>query len=272
MSAPGNGANVRARRNTMPAQAAKASHFHDLHRGDTPLVLVNIWDPGSAATVISQGAPALATGSASVASAMGFGDGEAVPLPLVLENARRIASSTDLPVTLDFEGGYATDTATLAENIRNVIATGVVGINFEDQVIGGSGLHAIDDHVARIAAIREIAEAEGVDLFINARTDVWLDAGKAVILPAERLREAITRGLAFAAAGANGFFVPGLTDAEQIAELCEAVPLPINAMHFEGMPSMADLALAGVRRISFGPGPYSCAMAALARQAQAAYH
>ncbi len=255
----------------MPARSIKAALFHDLHRGDAPLVLVNVWDPGSAATVSSQGAPALATGSASVASAMGFADGEAVPLPLVLDNARRIAASTDLPVTLDFEGGYSTHPATLADNIGKVIATGVVGINFEDQVIGGSGLHAVDEHVARITAIRAAARTAGIDLFINARTDVWLDAGKAVIPPEERLREAITRGQAFAAAGANGFFVPGLTDAGQLAELCRAVPLPINAMHFQGMPSIAELALAGVRRISFGPGPYSCAMAALAREAQAAY-
>lgn len=255
----------------MPAQSEKAALFHALHRAGDPLVLINIWDPGSAASVEAAGAPALATGSAPAARAMGFGDGENVPLALVLDNASRIAAATALPVSLDFEGGYATDPGTLAGHVRSVIATGVVGINFEDQVIGGSGLHAIGDQAARIAAIRATAQAEGIDLFINARTDVWLDAGKALIAPGDQLQEAITRGLAYAAAGASGYFVPGLTDARLFAELCQAIPLPINAMHFDGMPTIAELTEAGVRRISFGPGPYSRAMAALTDAARAVY-
>lgn len=254
----------------MPAQSDKASVFHALHRAGDPLVLINIWDPSSAAAVEAAGATALATGSASVARALGFGDGEEVPLALALDNASRIVAATALPVSLDFEGGYATDPDTLAGHVRSVIATGVVGINFEDQVVGGSGLHAIGDQAVRIAAIRATAQAEGIDLFINARTDVWLDAGKA-IAPDDRMQQAINRGLAYAAAGASGYFVPGLTDAQMFAQLCQAIPLPINAMHFAGMPTIAELTQAGVRRISFGPGPYSRAMKALTEEARAVY-
>lgn len=165
----------------MTDQQARAAAFRALHLPGDPVILFNIWDPGSARAVAEAGAKALATGSASVGGARGYGDAEGVPLDEVLANAAAIVASVDLPVSLDFEGGYAVDSQEVAANVARVIETGVVGINFEDQVIGGEGLHPLELQAERIAAIRQAAEAAGIDFFVNARTDVWLRAGRSAL-------------------------------------------------------------------------------------------
>lgn len=254
----------------MSDQAARARTFAALHVPGEPIVLFNIWNPGSAEAVAKAGAKALATGSASVAAARGYPDAETLPLDDALANAARIVASVDLPLTLDFEGGYAVEPEKVADNVARVIETGAIGINFEDQVIGGEGLHPVALQADRIAAIRAASDAAGVDLFVNARTDVWLSAGKT--LPVEtRYNEALSRATAYAAAGANGFFAPGLADEALIERLCEASPLPVNAMMFDGMPSHARLAELGIARISHGPGPFRHAMAALTEAARKIY-
>jgi 2-methylisocitrate lyase-like PEP mutase family enzyme len=152
----------------MTSQSTRAAAFRALHQPGNPLVLFNIWDPGSAKHAVQAGAKAVATGSASVGGALGFGDAESVPLDLVLDNVARICGAVDLPVSLDFEGGYAVDPGELAVNFSRVIATGVIGCNFEDQVIGGTGLHPTDVQAKRIAALRSTSDFA----FINARTDM----------------------------------------------------------------------------------------------------
>src|SRR5512139_4073753 len=114
--------------------------FVRLHVPGEPLVLFNVWDVGSAIAVAKAGAKAIATGSASVAMANGFGDGQELPMDFVLANAKRIADAVDLPVTVDFEGAYSADPGEAGQNIAKLAATGVVGCNFEDQVVGGEGL------------------------------------------------------------------------------------------------------------------------------------
>ena len=174
----------------------------------------------------------------------------------------------DLPVTLDFEGGYAEAPDQVTANVARVIKAGVVGINFEDQVVGTGDLQSPDAQSARIAAVRRAAQAAEVPLFINARTDLFLkehDRAKHAGL----VQQAIERAAAYAQAGASGFFVPGLVDADLIGTICQATPLPVNAMMMAGAPSPADLAAAGVARISFGPGPYVAAMAGLAERFRA---
>src|SRR4029078_6779392 len=121
-------------------QKEKAEWFKSLHVKGTPVILFNIWDAGSARTLEQAGAKAIATGSWSVAAAHGFDDGETIPLELVLANIKRIVDSVAVPVTLDFETGYATELSALKENIRNVITAGAVGINFEDRIIGADDL------------------------------------------------------------------------------------------------------------------------------------
>ncbi|MFN2260199.1 MAG: isocitrate lyase/phosphoenolpyruvate mutase family protein [Parasphingopyxis sp.] len=255
----------------MTAQQSRAEAFHALHIPGDPLVLFNIWDPGSAAAVAGAGAKALATGSASVGGARGYGDAEGVPLDEVLANAAAIVRAVDLPVSLDFEGGYAVAPDEVAANVARVIETGVVGINFEDQVIGGEGLHPVELQADRIAAIRRAADEAGVDFFINARTDVWLKAGRTTLAAEALFDEAARRCEAFAAAGASGFFVPGLADEEELRRICDLSPLPVNAMMFEAMPSPARLGKLGIARISHGPGPWKLAMEALEEAARGVY-
>ena len=213
------------------------------------------------------GAKAIATGSASVAAAHGFADGEALPLDLVLANAGRIVRTVDLPVTIDFEGGYAVAPEALAANVRRLADTGAVGCNLEDQVIGGEGLHPVALQAERVRAARAAA---GPDFFLNARTDIFLKAPRDTHDEA-MLDQALARGRAYADAGASGLFVPALLDLRLLARFCEASPLPVNALPLPGGPSATELAAAGVARISYGPFPYRAAMKALKEAGEAIY-
>lgn len=241
--------------------------FAALHEPGKPLLLYNIWDAGSAKAVAAAGAPALATGSHSLAEANGFADGERIPFNLFLDCVRRIAGAVDVPVSADFEGGFAADPARLEEHARYLAEAGAVGCNFEDQVVGGERLHEIAEQAARIAAVA----ASG--LFVNARTDLFLKPLVAGEDPNDRglLGEALKRAAAYAEAGAACFFVPGVSDAELIAETCERSPLPVNVMMRPGLPDLATLAQAGVARVSWGPGPWRAAMARLTDEARALY-
>jgi len=244
--------------------AAKFETFAALHVPGDPVILYNIWDAGSAQAVAKAGAKALATGSHPVGDAAGFGDGQQVPLDFVFDNARRIMAAVDLPLTVDFEGAYSADPAAGAANVARLAATGAVGCNFEDQVIGGEGLHPLDLQVRRIAAIRE---AVGAAFFINARTDLFL---KTTTYDDALVDEAIERGKAFADAGASGFFVPRLADPRQIERVVAAVPLPLNVIAFPGAPPKSEWAAAGVARISHGPFPHRALMAKLEEMAREA--
>ena len=246
----------------MSTQKEKAELFTSLHIKGSPLILFNIWDAGSAKAIEQVGAKAIATGSWSVAAANGFDDGEKVPLELVFANLERIVGSVDLPVTLDFEGGYATDVAKLKENIRGLLAAGGIGLNFEDRIVGGGGLHSIEDQSARIEAIREEAEAAGVPLYINARTDVFLQTYPAVNDEAE-VEQALQRAEAYAKAGASGFFAPGLRDPNLIKKVCEGSSLPVNILALADTPATKTMTELGVARISYGASPYRQMIAAL---------
>ena len=254
----------------MSMQKEKADVFTNLHQKGSPLVLFNIWDAGSARAIEQAGAKAIATGSWSVAAANGFDDGEKMPLELALTNIERIVASVSLPVTLDFESGYATELSELKENIEKVLAAGAVGINFEDRIIGGDGLHPIDVQCERIKAIRESAEKASIPLFINARTDVFLQTYPAKHDETE-LEEAVRRAAAYAAAGASGLFAPGLRDPELIKVLCERSPLPVNIMVLPDTPPATTLAQLGVARISYGPIPYRQMVEALKEAARNAF-
>jgi len=244
-------------------QSNKARLFAGLHIKGDPIVLYNIWDAGGAKAIADAGAKAIATGSWSVAGAQGFADGEAIPLDLALTIVSRIAASVDLPLTVDFEGGYAEDPETIAKNVTQVIAAGAIGVNFEDQRVGGSGLYDSKTQHGRVKAVRRAAEAADLALFINARTDLFLKE-PARDKHAQLLDEAKDRAASYKEAGADGFFVPGLVDPRLIADICEAVSLPVNVMMRDGAPGLKELASLGVARVSYGPGPYISAMAALA--------
>lgn len=247
-------------------QNEKAAHFAGLHVKGTPLLLYNVWDAGSAKAVLAAGAQAIATSSWSVAAAQGYRDGEELPKALAEQIVGRIVATTELPVTVDFEGGYSEDEGDLAVNVARLLDLGVIGINFEDRVVKGAGLYDIARQIARIAAIRDMAERRGMTLFINARTDVFFAHAEDT---ARAIPEALDRAKAYAAAGASGLFVPGLTEAAQIAQVCAGTTLPVNVMVMDGVPSTERLAALGVARISYGPIPYIRLAEALEQGARA---
>src|SRR5260370_20923366 len=214
---------------------------------------------------MAAGVQAIERSSWSVAEPQGYRDGEAIPIALAEQIVARIAATIDAPVTVDFEGGYSEDNDKLAENVSRLLDLGVIGINFEDRVVKGAGLYSLDRQARRIAAIRKAAEQKGVDLFINARTDVFFEHGEDA---AQAVSEALDRAKAYAAVGASGFFVPGLVDDALIGKICEGVSLPVNVMVMDGVPSNARLSERGVARISYGPIPYIRAMRALGHEAR----
>lgn len=175
-----------------------AADFHALHQGPEVLRLPNAWDAASARTIESAGAKAIATSSAAVAWAHGFADGHHLPVSKLVATIEEIARVVSAPITADAEGGYADNPADAAQNIVALMRAGAVGINIED------GRESHELHVRKVAAVRAAAEREGVKLFINARTDVWL---KQLVAPEAALEEGVRRGKALREAGADGFFV-----------------------------------------------------------------
>jgi 2-methylisocitrate lyase-like PEP mutase family enzyme len=246
----------------MTTEVDRATRFFSLHIKGSPLVLYNIWDTGGAKAIAEAGAKAIATGSWSVAAAHGYDDCESIPLEMVERIITQIASSVSLPVTVDFEGAYAVEPQQVAENAAKILRAGAVGINFEDQMLGGSGLYGISEHCKRIEAICRKSDEMGAKFFINARTDLFLKAPDATLHSA-LMPETLERAHAYRNAGANGFFAPGLVDDSLISELCERCPLPVNIMASKNTPSNARLAQLGVARISFGPVPFVTLMGKL---------
>jgi 2-methylisocitrate lyase-like PEP mutase family enzyme len=246
-------------------QAEKAKQFAAFHIKGTPLILFNAWDAGTAKVIQSAGAKAIATSSWSVAEAQGYRDGEHIPLSLVEQIIARITKAVDVPVTVDIEGGYSEDDGVLAKNVARLIDLGVIGINFEDRVVQGDGLYPVQRQAQRIAAVRDVANKQGVELFINARTDVFFGDGD----PEKLVGEALVRAKAYEDAGASGFFIPGLTDDALIKKISDNVSLPVNVMVMDGLSPAKRLAELGVARISYGPIPYIKAMNALKEEARA---
>jgi 2-methylisocitrate lyase-like PEP mutase family enzyme len=250
-------------------QANKAKEFRALHVPGKPFVLFNVWDAGSAKAVAGGGAKAIATGSWSVANANGFDDGERLPLALAIDNLRRIVAVTDLPVTIDLESGYGDAPEVVSETVALAIDAGAVGCNLEDSFPADGKLREINDQCDRLRRARETADATSIRFFINARTDVFFQT------PPEKhhsamLAQAIERARAYAEAGADGLFAPGLANLALIAQLAEASPLPLNIMVGDATPPLRVLAEHGVARVSHGPRPYLVAMKALEEAARAA--
>jgi 2-methylisocitrate lyase-like PEP mutase family enzyme len=253
----------------MSTQQQRAEHFFKLHQAGSPLVLFNVWDPGSAQAVAASGAFALATGSWSVAAAHGFGDGEKLPLSLVLDNLQRIVSSTTLPVSVDLESGYGADSQALGDTISRAIAAGAIGCNLEDSDATTGTIRPAQAQQKRLLAARAAAASGGIPFFLNARTDLFLQAGPEQH-DATMLNAAIERARIYADSGASGVFVPGLANAGLIERMVSKSPLPVNVMVSSVTPTLAQLAELGVARVSHGPGPYRAAMKALEVAARAA--
>lgn len=224
-----------------------------LHQDSKLLSVVNVWDVITARTVAAvEGTTALATASHSVAAAFGYPDGEKIPLDLHLEHIKRIVDSTDLPVTADLEGGYGN----APETIRRAIGIGVVGANIEDQ------LKPLPEAAQQVEAIMKVAEEEGVDFVLNARTDAYALNRKGD--PAANLAVAIERGKAYLDAGAPVVFVPAILDEDAILALVDAFgPQRLTTIGIPGMPSRDWQEAHGVARTSYGPLSQNVALTAL---------
>lgn len=237
--------------------AACALHAPD---ADTLLVLPNAWDAMSARLVEEAGARAIATTSAGISWALGYPDGQGLSRDAMAAAVRTIVRAVSVPVSADVESGYGDGTpADAAATARAVIEAGAVGINLEDAPgANGSVLVDVEQQAARIAAARAAADAAGVDLFINARTDVMLrkvgDEGR-------RFEETVRRARAYVAAGADGVFVPGVADADTVRRLAAAVGVPLNVIGGPGVPAVPELRALGVARVSVGPGLVRAIMA-----------
>ncbi len=240
-----------------PELAEKAERFQRLHAGDGLLVLPNAWDPGSARVFELAGFEAVGTTSGGVAFAAGLPDG-GLGRGAMVESVARIAAAVEIPVSADIEAGFGDSAGEVGRTVAEVIEAGAIGVNIEDAAQGETpGLVAVAEQCARIAAARAAAEDAGVPLFVNGRTDVfWLG------LEGEELLEAaIERLRAYAEAGADGAFVPRLTDADGIRRVAEAVPVPLNILAAPAAPAPAELARLGARRLSTGSAPARAAIA-----------
>lgn len=217
-------------------------NFRQLHQGPELLKIANVWDAGSAVLVQALGVPALATTSAGLAWALGYADGNHLPIAEHAAAIRRIARVARVPLSADSEAGYSDDPAVAADNVMRLVEAGAVGINLED------GAGAPDLLCRKIDAIKAAAARAGVDLFINARCDVYLRN----LAPGRSVDEVLLRARDYAAAGADGLFAAGVTLAADIEALVDGQPLPLNVMARPTLPSLAELQRLGVRRISAG--------------------
>ncbi|WP_438353157.1 isocitrate lyase/PEP mutase family protein [Microbacterium sp. CJ88] len=236
----------------MTTSQDRAQTLAALHAAPEILRVVNIWDVVSAQAVAAlPETKALATAGHSIASSHGFADGT-IPLDLMLATIERITASTDLPVTTDLDDGYGDP----GETVRRAIGVGSVGANIEDR------LKPLAESVAVVEAIVAAGQAEGVPFVLNARTDAFVRGGDR---PAEdSLADAIERGRAYLAAGANLVFVPGILDADTTRALVEGIgERKVSVIGLPGALTATEYEALGVARISYGPLPQRVALTAL---------
>lgn len=236
-----------------------ADTFFSLHRRDRPLVLCNAWDAYSACVFESEGGEAIATSSAGVANALGYGDGEDVDLGELFASLRRIVRVVRVPVSADLEAGFGIDAEGAVRTVERAIDAGAVGANLEDYDPRAGDTIPIEAHCERIRAVKARCAALGVRFFLNARTDLMLhdigDEATRVDCTIERLR-------AYVAAGADGAFAPGVSDAAEIERIAAAVSAPFNVLAGPASPPVAELARLGVARVSLGSWPARVALGA----------
>lgn len=248
-------------------QVAHAEALRALHHGQQPLLLPNAWDAATARIFEQAGFAAIATTSGGVAWALGHGDGENTPLAEVLEVTRRITRVVGVPVTVDFETGYGATPDAVAQSVRAIIDAGAAGINLEDSRPGHGPMRSAAEAAERIRAARAAATAADVPLVINARADNWLHAAGGD--PQAPLADAIHRGRAYLAAGADCIYPIGLRDSATIGAFVQALDAPVNIMAGPGTPPLADLTRLGVKRLSTATWFTALALGTLRDAAQA---
>jgi len=242
------------------AQAEKAKKLRKLHQGPRILALPNAWDVVSARILEELGYPAIATSSAAVAFSLGYPDGQRISRGEMLSAVARIARAVHVPVTADSESGYGRTPEEIADFTKALVATGAVGLNFEDVTGDDESTHVeLDLQIKKIRAIRETSAALGVPLVINARTDIYL---MPIGPETTRFERTVERLHAYRGAGADCLFVPGLCDREIIAKLVNVLSAPLNILASQGCPSLDELEKLGVARVSAGSAAMRAALGA----------
>lgn len=228
----------------------KARLFHSLHHGEDLLILPNAWDALSAKIFERQGAKAIATTSAGMAAIFGYADGQQFPKDLLVIMVDRIVKSVTVPVTVDLEAGFGDTVEEVYETVRGILKIGAVGINIEDADPKRPGyLFPIAEQAEKIKIIKNLAHKSNVPFFVNARTDVfWLNSGDRET----RLPETLARLQAYQEAGADGVFVPGLTDHDLISEIAQKIHIPLNLLAGTWIKDLTILKPLGVSRITMG--------------------
>lgn len=234
--------------NSNSSLAELASNLLALHQPGNPVVLPTVWDAWSANVAVAAGFQALTVGSHPVADSLGSSDGEGMSFDQVTGRIRQITSAVDVPVSIDLEAGYGLEPAAL---IDGLLEAGGVGLNIEDTVHSEGGrLRSAEEHAEYVAGLRAAADAAGVGVVINARTD-WFKNKHGE--ESTRVEDAIARLRLCADAGASALYPVGFHDEATLARLCSELPLPVNAI---ARPDSDDLEMyrrAGAGRISFGP-------------------
>jgi len=221
--------------------------FKNLHNQDSPLLICNVWDAMSAQIAEKLGFQAIGTSSAAIATMLGYDDGEMMSFPELYIVVKKITETTHLPLTVDIESGYSRKPSKIVENIKALINLGVVGINIEDSVVENER-ELIDAEVFSntLSSVQALLQIEGLDIFINIRTDVFL---MGVNNP---VSEAIKRIQMYEANGADGMFLPCIEDEDDIQDITLCSGLPINVMCMPNLPDFKKLKKLGVSRISMG--------------------
>jgi 2-methylisocitrate lyase-like PEP mutase family enzyme len=228
-------------------------HFLQIHHAAKPLLMPNAWDAASALLFQTDGAPAIATSSATLAWSLGYADGSALPRHELINAVARMQRVLTVPLTIDIEDGYSDSPEKVADLICELARMGVVGANLED------GTGAPEMLAAKISASRKALA--GQDFFINARTDVYLRKLAEGIEGTSALQMSLNRLAQYQAAGASGAFVPGLGDVGDVARMAAEISMPLNLMTYPGMPAVAALFAAGAKRFTVGPGLFQAGYA-----------
>ncbi|MCF2902898.1 isocitrate lyase/phosphoenolpyruvate mutase family protein [Pseudoalteromonas sp. OFAV1] len=228
----------------------KYQQFHQLHHQPTGFVLANAWDLSSAQFIQAAGAKALATTSWGIAASLGLADGENISFQTQLALVKSLTKHIHIPLTVDIESGYSNDPQQISQNVLALARLGVVGINIEDSNKDTNALRSIEQQCTIISEIKKVLNENGFgSLFINARTDTFFVSDRPFQATLERAK-------AYQNAGADGLFVPGLTNIEQITSLTNAIDMPLNVMAMSNFNSAKAAFAGGAKRFSLGNSLY----------------
>lgn len=225
----------------------KSHKFNALHQQSSPLIICNVWDVASAKAGEKLGFNAIGTSSAAIASMLGYEDGEKMTFDELLYIVKRIVACSNLPLTVDIEAGYSRDPLKTAKNIKILAEIGVVGINIEDSIVNEERtLVDANSFAEYLSAIKGQLVKDQVEIFINVRTDTFLLGEKGA------LDETQKRASLYEVAGADGLFVPCITQNYDIQAVVSSTKLPINVMCMPNLPDFESLKALGAKRISMG--------------------